>query len=162
MVYVNDDGLHIRFGNEQGAKALAGAPNTAGTEKELVVDLDFSRMPAFGDASTFINGTPAAPIPAGALLRSATIILTTIFTSGGAPTLTLGMSQNDATVIDADGIDATIALADLDAIGTEVACDGALVGTILAENSYVTIDVATADYTAGRGKLVIKYIIPDA
>tara|TARA_R110002110_G_scaffold25998_5_gene96063 strand:+ start:874 stop:1092 length:219 start_codon:yes stop_codon:yes gene_type:complete len=62
--------------------------------------------------------------------------------------------------IDADGIDAAIAKADL-AANKAVACNGALVGgtaTVGAADAYVGALYATAAFTAGAGKLVIEYI----
>lgn len=160
--WLNDDGLYVRFGTDQAESAVTGCPSTFGTERELVVDIDYSELPAFGDASTFINTIPVTALPSGVILKSGTITVTTGFTSGGAATLTLGLAEKDGTAIDADGIDAAIALTAIDTPGEEVVCDGALIGTKLAATGYVTVDVGVADYTAGRAKLVLKYIIPDA
>ena len=104
-------------------------------------------------------------IPSGAHIISATLYVTEAFTSGGSGTLTIGLWNDDGdgtyTVLDSDGIDATIAktaidaIADLsvvitgdtgqpaaflpitvnqaiDAIGDHLACDGALVGSAAA------------------------------
>jgi hypothetical protein len=88
------------------------------------------------------------------------LIVTTAFTSGGAATLTLGLQQKDGTIIDADGIDATIALAAL-AANLAVACDGALVdgtATVGSADAYLSVIYGTAAYTAGAAKLVLEYI----
>lgn len=162
MSYTNDDGLVYRFGTDQAKVARTGSPSTYDVEGTVVVDLDAEALPAVADGSVFVNELPSVAIPAGALLRSATVITTTGFTSGGAATLDIGLAERDGTAIDADGIDAAIALTAIDTVGEEVACDGALIATKLAKDSYVTVNVGTAAYTAGRAKLLIKFIIPDA
>jgi len=67
-------------------------------------------------------------------------------------------------VNDADGIDATIALSAINAIGEHVACDGALVGSNAAFTAgtgdrplFVSCSYGTAAFTAGNADLVIKY-----
>ena len=160
-IFKNADGLYVRYGKSQSLPAREGSPSTNGVEKELIIDIEGTKLPAVG-VSTFVNGTPTAGLPAGVLLRSATLIPTKAFTSDGNATLTIGLSKADGTVIDADGIDATIAKTAIDTIGETVACDGALVNTVLADVSYVTVLVGTAAFTAGRAKLVLKYITPDA
>ena len=163
MAWQNEDGLYIRYGTERGETKLAGA-TVQEVEKYLVVDLDYADLPAFtadlnndGTNDGFSGDDPY--VPAGSFITAAYIIPTTTFTSAGSTTLSLGMTQLDGTVIDADGIDATIAKAAL-AAGAAVACDGALVGgtVALTNDAYVYSTVATGPFTAGAGKLVIKYI----
>ncbi len=90
------------------------------------------------------------------MLVSATLITETAFTSLGSPTLDIGLQQEDGTDISETGIDAAIAMTAIDAVGETVVCDGASIGTVLTYNSYVTIDIDTADYTAGRAKLIVQ------
>ena len=76
--------------------------------------------------------------------------------------MTIGTYQQDGTVVDADGIDATIALAAL-AANKAVACDGAAAGgtaTVGANDVYIEAIYGTAAFTAGEAKLVIEYIEP--
>jgi hypothetical protein len=163
MSYTNDDGLTYRFGTDQAKAARVGAPNTNGVEQEVIVDVYYDALPSVATGSVMINDIPACALPSGALLRTATFIVTTAFDStGNNATLTFGLAKNDGTAIDADGIDVAIDEADIDAVGDEIACDGALVGTVLANDAYVTVEVDTEAFTAGRGKLILKYIIPDA
>lgn len=152
--WTNSDGLEVRFTGPEAGQT--GAESVGGAIKELVVDFDFAT------AITAAANAHESFIPAGSYILSATLIVTTAATSGGTATLTIGLSQKDGTVIDADGIDATIALADL-AAAKVVKCDGALSGgvaSIGAANGYVYTTPTTAGnaFTAGRGRLVIEYI----
>ena len=61
----------------------------------------------------------------------------------------------------AQGIDVAIAVADINAIGEVVACNGSYVAgvtTVGSANAYVSLDYDTAAFTAGAAKLVIEYI----
>ena len=101
-------------------------------------------------------------IPAGSYITSASLIVTTAFASGGSATLTIGTYQQDGTTVDADGIDATVAVADIGA-NKAVACNGAAVGgtaTVGANDVYIEAIYGTAAFTAGVAKLVIEYIEP--
>ncbi len=162
-IWTNSDGLKVRLGLDQVKVAREGVTSTMGEDKEAIFDLDYAALPAVADGGVFINGVPSVVIPAGSILRSATIITTTAFDSAGdAGTLTIGLSKPDGTVIDADGIIATVAQTSINAAGKEVACNGALIRTKLANDSCVTVTVGTAAFTAGRAKLILKYITPDA
>lgn len=153
--WTNSDGLEIRFDGPEAGQTGAGV-STLGAVKNLVLDFDFAT------AITAAADGHEAFLPAGSYITAAYIVVTTAATSGGTATLTVGLAQKDGTVIDADGIDATIALAALGA-SKVVRCDGALAGgtaSIGAANGYVyTTPTSGGDaFTAGRGKLVIEYI----
>lgn len=155
MSYTNADGLQVL------TNGAAGTPTDNGIaeygKKFLVINIE--------DA-TAIGAAAAAPaandafIPAGSYITGASLVVTTAFTSGGSAALNVGLYTAAGAAIDADGIDATIAVADL-AANKAVACDGALVGgtaTVGAADAYVSWDYDTAAFTAGAAKLVIEYI----
>lgn len=153
--WTNSDGLEVRFNGPEAGATGAGV-STLGSVKNLVVDFDFAT------AITAAADGHEAFIPAGSYIVGAYLIVTTAATSAGTATLTIGLAQKDGTVIDADGIDATIALAALGAAKV-VRCDGALAGgtaSIGSANGYVyTTPTSGGDaFTAGAGKLVIEYI----
>ena len=84
--------------------------------------------------------------------------------SVGGTNVNIGLSSLAAdgtvSVIDADGIDQTVATAAL-AANKAVVCNGALVGgadTVGAANAYMSLVYGTAAFTAGAAKLVIEYI----
>lgn len=153
--WTNSDGLEVRFKNPEAGQTGAGL-EACGPLKSIAVDFDFATA-----ISAAADGHEAF-IPAGSYIVNAYLIVTTAATSSGTATLTIGLAEKDGTVIDADGIDATIALAALGAAKV-VRCDGALSGgtaSVGAKNAYVytTPTTSTDAFTAGRGKLVIQYI----
>jgi len=155
MSYTNSDGLFVLTDGEQGAVKQNGG--SLGATKFLVVE-----MP---DASTIgsvqVPPTPNdAFIPAGSYITKATLVVQTAWTSAGSATLNIGLYKSNNTAGDADGIDATIALAAL-AADKAVICNGAQVGgtaALGADNLYVGFRYGTAAFTAGAAKLVIEYI----
>lgn len=166
--WVNDDGLEVRFGLDQAALIAEGRTSVGGEVQELVIEID----------AVDITDVDVAPLiyskvglPQFAQLISATLYVTTVWTSGGSPTLDVGLYHDDGdgtyTVEDVDGFDVDIALTALDSVGAITAMDGAYVnGTddVVPDDSagrdlYVSIGYQTTDkYTAGAAKLVIKYI----
>lgn len=157
MSYVNADGLEILTAGEQGIAAKRGT-SLSSQKKALVLNITGTEVPSAA-------ATPQdhdAFIPAGSYITGAHLIVTSAFTSGGSATLTIGTYTQAGAAVDADGIDAAIALA---AIGADkaVACDGAAVGgadTVGANDVYVEAIYGTAAFTAGEAKLVIEYIEP--
>jgi hypothetical protein len=158
MSYTNADGLRILTNNDQGAVGGEGVTARA-SRQTLVVDILGT---ALGTSFGASNIDPLAPtIPAGAIIVNADLVITTPFTSGGSATMTIGTYNAAGTAIDADGIDAAIALTAIDADGDVVQCDGAQVSglvTVGGAAAYVGVIYGTAAYTAGAAKLIIEYI----
>lgn len=157
-IWKNSDGLRVATGLASTEKALVGAPRQAGSFLVLEAIIRYDEMAAFG-TNQFVNAMPTACIPAGALLVEARLEVLEAFDSAGdALTLTLGMAKQDGTVIDADGIDATIAQASIDAVGDTITCDGAMINTVLANDSYPTVQADTATATAGKARLIFTFM----
>ncbi len=157
MSYVNADGLEVLTAGEQGTAAKRGT-SLSSQKKSLVMNITGTEVPS----SVATPQDHDAFIPAGSYITSAHLLVSTAFTSGGSATLTIGTYTQAGAAVDADGIDAAIALA---AIGADkaVACDGAAVGgtaTVGGADVYVEAIYGTAALTAGEAKLVIEYIEP--
>lgn len=155
MSYVNADGLEVLTAGEQGTPAKRGT-SLSSQKKSLVMNITGTEVPS----SVATPQDHDAFIPAGSYITGAHLIVSTAFTSGGSATLTVGTYTQAGAAVDADGIDAAIALA---AIGADkaVACDGAAVGgtaTVGGADVYVEAIYGTAAFTAGEAKLVIEYI----
>jgi len=157
-VWTNSDGLHVRFGTNQAKKTLTGSPREAGEYLTVEADIPYDRLAAFG-TNLVLGNAPRAVLPAGMLLKSATLTTVSAFDSAAdALTLSIGLCKQDGTVIDDDGIDSAIAQSAIDAAGESVTCDGALIGTVLAFDSFITVLANTATATAGTAKLVLKLL----
>lgn len=163
MVWTNDDGLRVRFGNELGKPALSGVPrDNAGSiqNMEIILDTQNDDFPAFGTPA-FVS-EPLSAIPDGAIILGARLIVLEAFTSAGAPTLDAGLKEQDGTEIDHNGLFSAIALASLATVGAVVAGAGALINTALAANGYAAVNVNVADYTAGKALIQVEYVLPQA
>ena len=158
------NGMSVSYGPTKRECAVSGL-KTAGGEKELRVtilatDLTLSTT-GFNGGVAIASGIRSsdATLPANAAITKAVLKVKEAFTSAGAATLTIGTTDMAGVVSDADGIDATIALADIDAVGEVVVCNGALIGVTgdAAENA-ITVAAGTAVYTAGVAELVVSYV----
>jgi len=156
MAWTNADGLDVLMHGEQGEVKKNGGTIESMTQT-LVVDITGTDLGTSADAPEAND----AFIPAGSYIKNAYLVVDEAFTSGGAATLTIGTQTADGTNIDADGIDATVALTVIDASGDVVVADGAQVGgvvTVGANNAYVKAIYGTAAYTAGTAKLYVEYL----
>lgn len=151
--WTNEDGLVVRFGLDRTTQAETGLK----VQEEHVLVLDIEDATALVDADTTAPSEDAAFIPAGSIITDAYLHVTTAFTSGGLAVLDLGTKAASGTIIDDDGIDAAIAVADLTENSVTIG-DGALVGAHVAADSWVYASYDTAAFTAGVGKLYVKYI----
>jgi hypothetical protein len=157
MSWTNADGLTVLMHEEQGAVQTTGL-HAGTTRKTLVVDLEDATTLGSSVGSIGAAGPNDAFIPSGAIIIKAWFVVDTAFTSGGSATLNIGLFQQDGTEIDADGLDATVAVATLVADAV-VEGDGADVGTrVGANDAYIGFIYSTAAFTAGAGKLIVEYI----
>jgi hypothetical protein len=156
MSYTNADGLYIKTHADQGTLAESGSTLTS-VKNQLVIEInDATEIPSSAATPTPME----AFLPAGCYITNAFLIVETAFTSGGSATLTIGTYTQAGAAIDADGIDAAVALSALNTAGKVVANDGAQVGgavTVGSADAYVKLNYGTAAFTAGAGKLVIEY-----
>ena len=154
----NKDGLKVNFNRTLADQHDGGV--TAGAKKRVVFRYD-SQAPLNSETAGNTDGRELS-IPANAYITDAYFIVETAFTSGGSTTLTVGLAQDDGTVIDADGLDATVAKTAIDAVGDVVVMDGALVGgtSVVGNEAFLYFTVGTGPWTAGVGHVVIEYIEP--
>jgi len=158
MSYTNADGLFVLTDGAQGAVNDEGV-TVRGARQVITKKLSLA---ALGSSFGSSNIDPLeAMIPAGAIIVNADLVITDAATSGGSATLTIGTYNAAGTAVDADGIDAAIALTAIDADGDVVQCDGAQVSglvTVGGAAAYVGWNYGTAVFTAGAAKLIIEYI----
>jgi hypothetical protein len=167
-IETNSDGLTRRYGSV-GHEGVGNtrATSVGGAGGQLVVDFTFDNLPGF-DEDAGGGSTPdsfsglQARIPGGSYIESAYLLITEEWDSAGNnSTLTIGTYEQDGTVIDADGIDAAIAEAAIDAVGDVVVCNGDQVGGVVgigADDAYIRATTANTP-TSGAARLVINYIM---
>ena len=162
-IFENADGLQVRFGTEASgySRKKAGKVSTSGAMEALTVDFTYDKLPTFtsdlnndGTLNGFNIGD--AGLPDGAHITKATLMVTVAF--AGGTSYNIGTYTVAGSAIDADGIDAAIALTAIDAVGDVILCDGAQVGgTLLTADGYLVV-AATGTFTAGAAKLVVEYM----
>lgn len=160
---ITADGVYRRYGKPRDTSSMPGEVQTySAGRRALEMDFEFNDYPDFTadlDADGTDDGWSGNDvfIPAGSYITSAYLIVETAF--AGGTSYNIGLYEADGTAIDADGIDAAVAVADMNTADV-VVCNGALVGgavTIGADDAYVKA-VPTGTYTAGKAKLVIEFI----
>lgn len=151
---INSDGLYVQYGNQEVANATG--TSVANTKQFKVKINDATDI-----GSADVDPRPdEAFIPSGSYITKAYLLVDDAFTSGGSATLDVGLQEADGTVIDADGLDAAVAVAAL-AADRAVAMDGALVEgtTRLTADAYISLKRNVAAFTAGAATLVVEYIV---
>jgi hypothetical protein len=162
MAWTNDDGLTIKFGTERGQVKNSGW-NMTSQIKTLTHKFTYEDIADTDTAAVDVANT--ACIPAGSVIKSATLYVTTAF-AGATAVLDIGLKVAAGTNTDDDGIDAAIAVTALDAVGDVIQCDGAyvmeqtgnLTGIRLTADQYIMTTYDTAAFTAGAATLVVEYI----
>lgn len=159
MADINKDGLKVRYFAEQAELAPAGYHDIANL-RSIVIEIGKDYLYPAAD----VGGDETMPsIPAKAMIHSAFLKVHETFTASGAATLTIGTCDDEKNAVDADGIDAAIALAAL-ASGSIVKCDGAQVAAETATSSFstkrqwITTTVGTGPFTGGRATLTLYFV----
>jgi hypothetical protein len=162
--YTNADGLTQQYGTKDAQNHLMRSHRVAGAVGQLVIDFSWDNLPGFdegADQSATMTrfSEQQAFLPAGAWIKSATLLVQSAMT-GTTGTLTIGTYQKDGTVIDADGIDAAIAQADL-AANKVVLCNGDQVGGVngVGANAAYVRATTGGTVTGGEFRLVIEYVM---
>lgn len=150
--WFNNDGLYLEYGTAKPTIDVAGEYKTYGDMREINIRLDL----------TTLTTTPAIisqnlKFPNGMRIARIEVIADTAATSGGTPTLDLGLQKDDRTTeLDYNGLIAALALTSIDALGETNSLvvgstgAGALMGTVLTDvGAYLTANSNSATYTAG-------------
>lgn len=146
--WINEDGLEVDFGPVVRDNGRAGTQHTYGKIKQIQVEVEAGNLISEGDRQS----SKAYFIPAGASVLSARLVLVT---ESFDEAIEVGTAERDGTAIDADGLIAT----GTPTAGAVVTGAGALIGTNVAEDSYIIVTATTDEPTAGRATLVVEYVI---
>lgn len=143
-IWTNADGIEVGFGPVVSYSLETNDQHTKGKTKELQLVVDASvDLPKIGEA----HSAKDSYLPAGAMIVSARYIADVDFDNA----VEFGTSQLNGTEIDKDGL---IATGTTSAVGA-----GALIGTVVAVDSYLTVTETLTAATVGTGTLVVEYVI---
>jgi len=165
--WTNSDGLEVGFGQRTSVTDYAGTVRTQGNECMIVMEINAADMPT---ASGTARKAYDMYIPAGAYITKATLNVTTTFADSDAnPTMTIGLVDEDGSVIDIDGLfagltEASGVLTAPSVVEGDVATyGGALVNGIDhigTANGYITAALDTGAWDAGFAQLTVWYLLP--
>ena len=161
MVWINDDGLRVKFGNEEAEKARVTEVTGGSDTRVIEIVADSGALPAVADNSVIIDDSYV--IPEGVVFQSVTITVDDAFTAGSG-TLNVGLTDRDGGT-NVQNVDAFIAAATVDELNAGGDSLAAWVGdglyqTPLAEAAYLTWEVDTAAIVGGSVTIRIEFSIP--
>lgn len=162
--WLNQDGLYIRLGVNEGAVAKYGEYKTFGPTRLVEAKVDFSDFAAFGTNTILSN---EGEIPKFAHIEKIEVEVETAFV-GATATLSLGLIGLDRVTVTAplgntvlaNAITvATLTLGSITTIQVGASFVGASVGSggNLTAPGLLTALVGTANFTAGSAKIRIYY-----
>lgn len=161
--WLNKDGLLVKFGTTEAEDTHVGEYGifSDGSIHHLQLLLNPESLGGVGKKVHWSCRLPGANGQTMFIDRADVHVEVPFDSAGDALTLTFGLDNVDGTVFDADGIDASIAQAAIDAVNDRVVCDGAQVGVRLVNTKslVLTSTVGGAAPTAGKGWLNIYYFL---
>lgn len=174
MTWLNSDGLFVKFAKEEGVVAKGGEPmvDASGLHRYIFTigyaDVLSASTQILGASSGVDAGSLGIMIPKGLRIVEINTKAETAFTSSGtigSSTLVLGLIREDrSTELDYDGLlTASFVGSVIDAQGEQATITigstgaGALIGTTLAYNGYITVsNSAHASHPYTAGKLIVE------
>jgi len=148
------NGVRNNYGSQTTQDKFPGMVKRDGMVKEMVIDFNYDDLPTYS-----ADGAVVQSIPGDSFIVSARLHVKTA-AAGSSGVYHFGLYEADSTVIDIDGLDASVAQATL-AEDAWIDCDGALVGaTIGAEAGQFVVTLASGTNTGGSYRMIIEYIQP--
>lgn len=163
-IWINDDGLVIRFGTEEAVFRNIGAYRSHGPRRFVEVIVQSDELPAHDETGPTILNDQFA-IPAGAFIESVEIVTYDDFDSAAdAMTFNLGLVSQDRTTglsADADALIDAATQAEMNTGGVNIAgWVGDAVGTVLEDAKLLTWQVETATATDGHATIRVRWSVP--
>lgn len=157
----NSDGLYLKFGPDKGTAGKAGEYSPTTDLHEVLLKLDLTTLT---QTETILSDTVI--LPAGARIQEVETVTHTAAATGTA--VDLGLIRMDrSTELDYNGLLAAVPIANMNAAGEKniysdnTTYDGALVGTTLAYNGYISASMTDSTaFTAGIIHIKIRYYMP--
>jgi hypothetical protein len=148
--WTNADGLEVGFGVRTSHNPEGAEIHTLGLRSEVTLHLSSE---SYLDVATGTLKGKEMVIPAGSVVRSASVNVTEAIT--GSTDFIVGLKDNvDGTTIDDDGL--ITAVESALTVGVVDGATGAVLGTALAADSVVSVDV-TGAMTAGEFVITIVF-----
>ena len=149
--WTNADGITVYYGPEEVNTQVGGEfRDRTGNNRITEYKITGTALNAFGTVT--ILGR-SVDMPVGEVIERVEFYVDTAFTSGGAATLGFRLYRADGTtVISSVGLIAATAVGSL-TDGATIVGAGALINTTTAFKSRVSAITATANFTAGEGRL---------
>lgn len=165
--WTNPDGLVVGYGPHSSDNDVPAVTSNETAVKVMTVMITGKALEASASLTAASLHPNAAVIKRGSIIQRAKFETVVPF-AGASSTLNIGTYKAGVigTVDVAAGIDATVAIAAMDAIGEIVVCDGTLVNGVIPCGATSDSDVeivagyGTAPFTAGVGILTVEYIEP--
>lgn len=158
--YLNQDSLFVKIGTTKAVPNLAGEFKTYAELRTVELAIDLTTL-----TSSQVIQSDQEFFPSGVRIEEVEIVTETAATSGGAPTLDIGLIQTDrSTVTSNTAFTAAVALATLTPAGAKQVLRvgstgvGALVGSTTAQVNHICARVNASTYTAGRIVVRIRYM----
>lgn len=159
--WTNSDGLYLKYGPDKATAGKAGEYSPTTDIHEVLLKVTLSELTA---TETILSDTVI--LPAGARIQEVEVVTHTAAATGTA--IDLGLIRADrSTELDYDGLLAAFPTASMNAAGEKTILsdnttyDGALVGTTLAYNGYISASRTDATaFTAGVLNVKIRYYMP--
>lgn len=159
MGWYNNDGLYVKFGQEEGTVGILGEVRTSAVNRELVVTLDLTTL---ASTDTILDYTTY--LPSDAFIEEVTVESLVSATSGGSATLSVGLYKSDTTTaISATGLVSALALATIGNAGTRNILTlgstgaGAKIGSTPGFPALISAKYGTAAFTAGKVSIRISW-----
>ena len=154
-------GAAQHYGPRDVNDSLDNSVSTMGLTQQRELYFDFTQANAGIPVANADDDAGTLVIPKNSIVTNAYLEVDVAFTSAGAATLEIGIETTAGGVVDANGL-TTLAKAVLTAKSWHVLA-GAIVGaTVGTADVQLSIDDATATFTAGTGRLIVEYIVPTA
>lgn len=153
MSYTNADGLRVLTFKDQGAVQDQGHTQMGPTD-HIILDVDLTEV-----GTTYVSDANDPFIGAGATITRAVLLTKEAAAGGVSFDVGLYNAETDA-AIDANGIFAAVATADMAQAGDTVQGAGALVGGTFgtsANDTRIGVVRTGAAFTAGRVKIMVEY-----
>lgn len=157
--WFNADGLQVRFGPDAFGPTVGGEFKTYGPLRTVEFKLDLTTL-----TSTSVPVDDAIFFPKSVFVESVEIDVQTAATSGGAPTLDVGLIQTDRSTITSNtSFINALALASINTAGQKIifttgtTSAGGAIGTTPSQVNYISARANAATYTAGVVIVRINY-----